>query len=140
MSVEMNGLSVGGCLFEMVIWADCFVVFERDFLGKMVGTDVVMKVVVEVVEVEAVDVVHAGFFVFFRRGCLENMMGVRVTVEVGVGVVKVLCGLRMGVGVGGVGNRGEGMMSSGGNVSVADGGGARWKDCCKVPDGIFEEL
>ena len=30
--------------------------------------------------------------------------------------------MRMGVGVGSVGNRGEGMVSSGGNVSVTDGG------------------
>ena len=44
MSVEMNGLSVGGCLFGMVIWAD-FLFLERKFL------------VVEVVVVEAVDVV-----------------------------------------------------------------------------------
>ena len=44
MSVEMNGLSVGGCLFGMVIRAD-FLHFEHNFL------------VVEVVMVEAVDVV-----------------------------------------------------------------------------------
>ena len=56
--VEMNGLSVGGFLFGMVIWADCFVLLERGFLGKMVGTDVLMDVVVEVVVVEAVDVVQ----------------------------------------------------------------------------------
>ena len=36
----------------MVIWVDCFLLLERDFLGKMVGTDVVMEVVVEVVVVE----------------------------------------------------------------------------------------
>ena len=57
-SVEMNGLSVGGFLFGMVIWADCFVLLERGFLGKMVGTDVLVDVVVEVVVVEAVDVVQ----------------------------------------------------------------------------------
>ena len=37
--------------------------------------------------------------------------------------------MRIGVGMGGVGNRGRGVASSGGNVSVtdggADGGGAR---------------
>ena len=60
----MNGLSVGGCLFGMVIWVDCFLLLESDFRGKMVGTDVVMQVVVEIVVVEAVDVVLAGFFVF----------------------------------------------------------------------------
>ena len=45
-SVEMNGLSVGGFLFGMVIWADCFVLLEQGFLGKMVGMDVLMDVVV----------------------------------------------------------------------------------------------
>ena len=44
-----------------------------------------------------------------------------------------------GVGVGSAGNRGEGMVSSGGNVSVA-GGGTRWRDCCRFPDRIFREL
>ena len=53
----MNGLCVGGCRFGIVIWMDCFVLFECDFLGKKVGTDMVMEVVVEVVVVEAVDVV-----------------------------------------------------------------------------------
>ena len=36
-----------------------------------------------------------------------------------------LCGVRMGVGVDGVENRGEGVVSSRVDVSVADGGGAR---------------
>ena len=31
-------------------------------------------------------------------------------------------------------------MSGGGNVSVTDGGEARWRDCCRFPDGIFREL
>ena len=53
---------------------------------------------------------------------------------------EVICGVRMGVGVCSVGNRGEGVVSSGGNVSVTDGGGARWRDCCRFPDGIFGEL
>ena len=52
MSVKMNGLSVSGSLFGIVIWADCFVHLKRDILG-MIGMDVVMEVVV----VEAVDVV-----------------------------------------------------------------------------------
>ena len=65
-SVEINGLSVGGCLFGMVIWVDCFVLLEHGFLGKMVGVDFLMDVVVEVVVVEAVDKVRIGFFVFFR--------------------------------------------------------------------------
>ena len=49
-SVEMNGLSVGGFLFGMVIWAD-----------------VLLSVVVAEVVVETVD---ALFFIFFWRGCL----------------------------------------------------------------------
>ena len=49
-TVEKNGLSVGGCLFRIVIWTDFFVILKRDFLGKMVVTDVV---VVEVVVVDA---------------------------------------------------------------------------------------
>ena len=67
-SMEMKGLSVGGFLFGLVTWADCFVLLEHGFLGKMVGTDMLMDVVVEVVMVEAVDVVQvveAGFFVCF---------------------------------------------------------------------------
>ena len=62
----------------------------------------------------------------------------------GAGVVEVVCSMRMGVGIGRLGNRGEGVVSSGGNVSVTDGGadvgGARWMDCCRFPDGIFREL
>ena len=52
----------------------------------------------------------------------------------GVGVVEVVCGVRMGVGVGSVGKRGEGVVSSGGSVSVADGGRARLRDCCRFPN------
>ena len=52
---------MGGLLFGMVIWviwcSDCFVLLERGFLGKMVGTDRLMDVVVGVAVVEAVDVV-----------------------------------------------------------------------------------
>ena len=62
--VEMNGLKVGGFFFGMVIWEVCFVLLERDFLRKMVGMDMLMDVVVEVVMVEAVD-------------DLGNIMGVR---------------------------------------------------------------
>ena len=58
----------------------------------------------------------------------------------GAGVVKVVCSMGMGVGVGGVGNRGGSVVSSGGNVSVTDGGGATWRDCCRFPDEIFGEL
>ena len=53
----------------------------------MVGVDVLMDMVVEVVVLEAVDVVQAGFFVFFQNGCLGDMMGVRVVIEVVVGAV-----------------------------------------------------
>ena len=52
--------------------------------------------------------------------------------------------MRIGVGMGVVGNRGRGVASSGGNVSVtdggADGGGARWRDCCRFANWIFGEL
>ena len=54
-------------------------------------------------------------------------------------MVEVLCSVRIGVGVGIVGNRGWGVVSGGGSTNVADGG-ARWRDCCRFPDGIFEEL
>ena len=30
-------------------------------------------------------------------------------------------------------------MSGGGDASVADGGGTRWRNCCRFPDGIFGE-
>ena len=56
----------------------------------MVGMGVVMEVVVEVVVVEAVDVVQAGFFVFSRRGCLGHMMDVKVVIEVVVGLVVLV--------------------------------------------------
>ena len=59
-------------------------------------------------------------------------------------MVEVVCSVRMGVGIGSAGNRGRGVVSSGGNVSVtdsvADGGGARWRDCFTFPDEIFLEL
>ena len=77
MSVEVNGLSVGGCLFGMVIWVD-FLLLERKFL------------VVEVVVVEAVDVAQAGFFAFSRSGCLGDLMDVKVVIEVVVGVVVLV--------------------------------------------------
>ena len=63
--MEINGLSVSGCLFGMMIWSDCFVLLEHDFLGKVVGADVLIDEVVEVVVVEAADVVEAGFFFSF---------------------------------------------------------------------------
>ena len=63
-SVEMNGSSLGGFLFGMMIRADCFVLLERGFLGKMIGTDVLMDVVVEIAVVAAVDVVQAGLLSF----------------------------------------------------------------------------
>ena len=52
----------------------------------------------------------------------------------------MVCGIKMGVGVGVVGNRGEDVICSGGNVIRADGGGARWKDCCRFPHRIFGKL
>ena len=79
--VEINGMSVRGFVFGIVIWADALL-------------DVV---VVKVVAVEAVDVVQVWFFIFFRRGCLGDMMDVRVVIEVVVGVVEVSCSVRVGV-------------------------------------------
>ena len=76
-SVEMNGLSVGGCLFGMVIWVD-FLLLECEFL------------MIEVVVVEAVNVVRDGFFVFSRHICLGDMMDVKVVMEVVVGVVVLV--------------------------------------------------
>ena len=64
-SVEINGLSVVGFLFGMVMWVDCFVFLEWDFLDKMVGADVLLDVVVvEVIVVETVNVVKCGFLSF----------------------------------------------------------------------------
>ena len=60
----MNGLSLGGFLFVIVIWVDCFVLIEYGFLGKMVGADLLMDVVDEVFVVEAVEVVQVVFFIF----------------------------------------------------------------------------
>ena len=84
-SVKMNRLSVGGFLFGMVIWGDCFILLEWGFLDKMVGTDVLLDmVVVEIIVVETVDVVQVCFF---QCVCLGDMMGVRVVREVVVDVV-----------------------------------------------------
>ena len=52
--------------------------------------DMLMDLVVEVVVMEAVDVVRAvqmGLFVFSLRCCLGDVTGVRVVMEVMVGVV-----------------------------------------------------
>ena len=72
------------------------------------------------------------------------MIEVVVSVVVLVAVVEMFCSVRMGVGVGGVGDRGGSVVSGGGNAGVADigtdGGGARWRDCCRFPDEIFGEL
>ena len=87
MLVEMNELSVDACLLGTVIWADCF--------GQIVDSDVVMEVVVEVVVVEAVDVVPARFFCLFQTwlfgeydGCEIDDRGCGLG---GVGVVEVVC-------------------------------------------------
>ena len=141
MWVEVNGQSVGACLLGMVIWADRFVILERDFLGKMVGVDVMMEMVVEVVVLEAVDVVQAGFFCLFQAwlfgeydGCSSGGGGCGW--DGGVGLVEVVSSVGMGVGIGGADNRVNGVVSSGEKVSVV-GGGARWRDCCRFPDEIF---
>ena len=86
--VEMSRLSVGGFLFGMVLRADCFILLERDFLGNMVGENVLLDMVaVDVVVVETVDVVLVWFFVFFWCGYLRDMMGVRVVIEVVLGTL-----------------------------------------------------
>ena len=48
--------------------------------------------------------------------------------------------MRMGVGVGGLGNREEGVVRSLGNVIVADGRGDRWRDYCRFPNRFLREL
>ena len=131
-SVEIKGLSVGGFLFGMVIWADVL-------LGVMV------------VEVVVVETAQACFFNLFLAWLFGDMMYVRVVMELVIGavvlvgvVVEVFYSVTMGVGDGGVGNRGRSVESVGGDASVADGGaddgGARWRDCCRFFDGIFGEL
>ena len=114
-----------------------------------------MDLVVEVFVVEAVDVVQKGFFCLFLTwlvggydGCDSRDRGCGWCGGVGwyggAGVVEMVCSVIIGVRIGGVGNRGWGVVSSGENVSVtdggADGGGARWRDCCRFPYGIFGEL
>ena len=118
----------------------------------MVGMEVLIDAVAEVV---VLDVVQAGFFCLFLTwlvggydGCDSRDRGCGWCGGVGwcggAGVVEMVCSVIMGVGIGGVGNRGWGVVSSGENVSVtdggADGGGARWRDCCRFPYGIFGEL
>ena len=136
---------MGGFLFGMLIWADYFILLEGGFLDKMVGVDVLLDVVVvEVVVVETVDVVQVWFFIFFWCVCLGGYDGCEsgdrgCGWSVGVGVVEVFCSVRIGVGVGSVRNRGGTVVSGGGNASVADGG-AKWRDCCRFPNGIFGEF
>ena len=55
----------------------------------MVGAEVVMEVVVEVVVVEGVDVVRAGFLSFSGLS-VWDMMGARMVIEVVVGVVELV--------------------------------------------------
>ena len=85
-SVEMSGLTLGGFLFGMAIWADCFALLEcgDTSCGWCGGV-----------------------------GCCGT-----------VGVVGLVYDLRLGVGVDSVGNGEECVVTSGGNVIVADGGGA----------------
>ena len=54
--------------------------------------------------------------------------------------MEVFYSVTMCVGVGGVENRGRSEESGGGDASVADGGRARWRDCCRFSDGIFGDL
>ena len=66
MLVEMDGLNVGGCLFGMVTCANSFLFLQLDVLRKMVGINLVMDMVVEVVVLEAADVAGAGLSFFFQ--------------------------------------------------------------------------
>ena len=75
--VEANGLSLAACLFKLVIWADGFVLLQCDFLGKIVGVGVVMEVVV----VEAVNMVQANFCLFEMSFFGEDD-GARLMIEV----------------------------------------------------------
>ena len=84
--VEANGLSLAACLFKLVIWADCFVLLECDFLGKIVGVDVVMEVIV----VEAMNMVQANFFVFLRCRFLGKMMSARLMIEVDLAIMVLV--------------------------------------------------
>ena len=78
-------------------------------------------------------------------GCESGDSGDRACGWCGaVGVVEVFCIVRMGVGVGSAGNKDGCVVNNGGNASVTDGGtdggGPRWRDCCRFPDGVFREL
>ena len=107
-------------------------------MGKKVGADVLMGVVVEVV---VVDFCHFLALLFGGyHGCETGDGGCgwcsSVGWSCGLGVKEMVYGLRLGVGVGGVRNGGEAVVTSGGNVNVADGGGARWRYSCRFPDGF----
>ena len=56
-----------------------------------------------------------------------------------VGVVEMVSGVGMCVVVDVADNRGDGVVSSRGNVIVA-GGGARWNDCFRFSDEILSEM
>ena len=59
-------------------------------------------------------------------------------------MVEVFYSLTMGVRVGDVGSRGRSLVGGGEDASVAnggaDGGGARWRDCCRLSNVNFREL
>ena len=89
--VEMNRLTVDGVFLGMAIWVDCFVLLEYGFLGKEVGADGLTHVVVEIIVVEGLDVVQAGFSVTFWRGffCVD-IRCVRLLMEVVVGALVLV--------------------------------------------------
>ena len=62
------------------------------------------------------------FFCLFLAWLFGGYDGCESGDEVMVGVVEVFCSVRMGVGVGGVGNRGGDVVSGAGNANVAVGG------------------
>ena len=125
----------------------CIGVLEVDCVGVVDVLVLGVVFVVEVVEgVELVVECVVRRVVRLVLWCVRMVIEVEVglLVLVGVGVVEVLCSVRMGVGVGGAGNRGGSVVSGGRNTSVADGGAdgerPRWRACCRFPDGIFGEL
>lgn len=84
MLVKGNMFSVGEHFIGIVIWADFCVFLGHVCFGEMLGAEVVIEVVVEVV------VGKVDFFYFVRCDCLRKMMGPRVVIEVVFEVVVLV--------------------------------------------------
>ena len=113
----------------------------------MVDVDMLMDVVVELVVVEAMDLVRAGFFCLFPVWLFGGCGGCEtgdtscgwyggVSCCGGLGVVEGGLWFKIGCRSWKLGNGEDHVVTSGRNVSVADGGGARWRDCGRFPYGI----